>query len=336
MKTMDVLNTSFDEWMDHPKTWRITLAVVVVLFAAAFLVGYIEYGVADMFLRGYWRNLFLPPIITLYILVIAPRISLLEAEVFRVFKQLASLSDDDLTALAHEAASVSPGREVGAVVGGMLFGLAVTALSARGDVTWVTAYALLANPLSFGILSWTIYASTVSIKFTAVLLKQPLHVDLFNLTPYKIAGQHSLLLALAFVGGITISLIFSAFDLTALQQPIFWIINTPILTVPLVIFFLNMSPTQKIIAAAKTEALNAVGGRISAIALDLLQSGGGQVSNRESLSGELEALLAYEQRLQQIQTWPYDVSTLRTLFVSVLVPALTVLAQVYLRTLLGG
>ena len=42
-----------------------------------------------------------------------------------------------------------------------------------------------------------------------------------------------------------------------------------------------------------------------------------------------DALLAYEDRLKEARTWRYNTAMLRTLFISVLVPVITVAAKVF-------
>ena len=50
------------------------------------------------------------------------------------------------------------------------------------------------------------------------------------------------------------------------------------------------------------------------------------VSSAGTLGAEINALVAYETRLQAASTWPYDTAMLRTLFFSVIFPAVAALA----------
>jgi hypothetical protein len=50
-------------------------------------------------------------------------------------------------------------------------------------------------------------------------------------------------------------------------------------------------------------------------------------SDPGGLPSEISALVAYEARLQAARTWPYNVSILRTLFFSVFIPLMSVLAR---------
>ena len=46
------------------------------------------------------------------------------------------------------------------------------------------------------------------------------------------------------------------------------------------------------------------------------------------LPAQIAALVTYEERLQAARTWPYNVSILRTLFFSVFIPLVSILARV--------
>ena len=59
----------------------------------------------------------------------------------------------------------------------------------------------------YGLLAWTIYATLASTRLTNALLSQPLQIDPFDLSPFEPIGRQSLLNALVFVGGISLSLI---------------------------------------------------------------------------------------------------------------------------------
>ena len=46
------------------------------------------------------------------------------------------------------------------------------------------------------------------------------------------------------------------------------------------------------------------------------------------MGSEINALVAYEERLKATSTWPYDTAMLRTLFFSVIIPGVATLARV--------
>ena len=138
--------------------------------------------------------------------------------------------------------------------------------------------------------------------------------------------RQSLLLALVFIGGITLSLLFT-YSEARLTAPEFWISNLIFVTFIILIFFLSMRPTHLILAAEKKRVLEPVTKRINDACRELVQ----QLENGKNpgeLSGQISALVAYEQRLSAARTWPYNVIILRTLFFSVFIPMISILARV--------
>jgi hypothetical protein len=69
------------------------------------------------------------------------------------------------------------------------------------------------------------------------------------------------------------------------------------------------------------------------------QAGRALIQRREesqdigNLAAEIQALIAYDQRLQMTRTWPYNTAMLRTLFFSVLIPVATVLVRYIIERL---
>lgn len=333
---VELPETYFDRWIGRKRSTFVTALLALILYGIAYAVGALEYGTTAVFTEGHWRYLFLSPSIIVYISVLAPWLSKLEVKANYAIAVLTTLDADELGKLVQETATLTPAQEIGAIVVGAGFGSFLTGPALTAPITPVNVVMFILTAATFGLLAWTIQASTISIKVTAALLRRPLNVNVFDLTPFDAIGQQSLVLALSFVGGITLSLVFTAFDPAMLAAPVFWLVNLPILLVPVAVFFLNMSPTHRIIAEAKKAELETVRQHIPRLAHRLLLHDDAEADDKTRLSTRFEALLAYEQRLQQVQTWPYDVSTLRKLFASFLLPVITVVAQVLLRMMLGG
>lgn len=179
----------------------------------------------------------------------------------------------------------------------------------------------------FGVIGWTIYVSFVGTRFTGAILRLPLRIEPLDTTPFEAIGRQSLLLALVFVGRITISLLSSVNDLGVIRDWRFWVLYFPIVSVPVIIFFLNMRPTHAVLAA-KNQELNAVRDQIISTGKALMEhlANGQDAAQPAQLT---DALLAYEDRLKEARTWRYNTAMLRTLFISVLVPVITVAAKVF-------
>lgn len=332
---MEFTETLFERSIGRPRARHTILLIALILYGAALLVGALEYGIDSLFAEGHWRGLLVGPTVILYVLLIAPRLTKMENEVIDAILPLAELNGEPSDALASASPSIDPQQELGAIAFGLLGGAIIVAAYGGLALDWVTVYGLILTPAMLGLLSWTVYASVVSIRVTAALLQQPLSVDVLNLGPFKVVGRSSLYLALAFVGGVTIALVFSAPDASVLLTLEFWLINGPMFLMPVMIFFWNMHPTHKLIASAKEAELEDMRHLMRSLSVRLLE-GIRETEGAPQVTAEIQALIAYEKRLEQVQTWPYDVSTLRSLVVSVLVPGVTVLAQVAVRRLLGG
>lgn len=331
---MNSSETIFEKTIGRPKSGLVTLLIGLGLFLFALFVGILTYGLPGLFIDGVWRGFFIYPSIIFYIFLIAPKLSVMENEVIEAIIPLADLTEEKFDEFVKDTQVIRPLREwlaVGVGVGFIVF-IQITTRSVSFDLSGI--YFFLMAAAAFGILSWTIYASILSVQITAELLKQPLQVNLFDLSPYKVVGRSSLYLALAFIGGVTLALVFSAPDPSVFQSLQFWLINMPMFLIPVIIFFWNMQPTHLIIERAKRKALKQTGQTIQVLSRQLME-GIERTSDTEQLSQTLQAMLALEKRINDVLTWPYEASTLRSLFGSVMIPIITVLIQVVLRRLLG-
>ncbi len=140
------------------------------------------------------------------------------------------------------------------------------------------------------------------------------------------------MIAVVFIGGITFSLIFIGLDLSSLKQLQFWLVYIPLAMVPIVLFFLNMTPTHRVLANAKTMELASVQEKLQESYrnfLDLMNNDLGT----DTLPGEISALAIYEKHLKETRTWPYNTAMLRTLFFSVLIPVGTLIGRIIVEAL---
>jgi hypothetical protein len=257
----------------------------------------------------------------------------MESAVLRSFRPVVLVDDDQFNRLVYRATRSGFLQEAIVFGAGALLGLAMAAQSLAGSRSWLGLEVLLSLPLMYGLLAWVVYGSVLSTRQTAALLRQPLRIDPFDTAPFEPMGRQSLLLALVFVGGNTLSLPFVAPQLAVLLRPEFWLFYIPLGVVPVVIFFLGMAPVHRVLTAVKDREQQAVQQQFLRLSRDLMQRlQGGQETG--SLAAEINALAAYGERLQTAPTWPYNTGMLRTLIFSVFVPAATVLAKIAVDVLL--
>jgi len=303
-------------------TVAISLLLILMPFGAAYLDGVLE----DYVSQGAWRVLLLPSVVIIYILVVTPIMTQKEAEVVEAFRPLLLIDDDDLDRLVDEASRLNPIGEVAALGLGGALGLWVSQSWVYGtDAFWLKLCLSLWGTFMFGLLGWVIYAAVSGTRLTAELHRQPLRFDIFDTKPFEPIGRQSLTIALVFVGGIVLSMLFllgqGSFDW---QNLLFAGI---LLLVPVLVFFLNMRDTHRVLAAEKERELEAVQQRILQACRTLMERMGADESSG-TLAAEINALVAYEARLLEARTWPYNTAMLRTLFFSAVIPGGAALARV--------
>ena len=317
----------FDRWIARPRRPWPTALVAVALFAALPVASALD-GTLERFLTTDAWRLWLFPTVIAYILAVAPLMGRIDRAVQASFRAILEIPQEETERLFQTAGVPRPTGEMRAVAVGALLGY--LSLWGTGNAVpdgWLEIVGIAEAVLMYAMLAWVIYLSLIGSRLMRVLHRQPLRVDPFDVTPFEAIGRQGLVLALVFVGGITLSILFVGFRSENVRLAAFWLSYFPPTLVPIVIFFLIMQPTHRVLSAAKKRELEAVRRHIVASCRALAQRiESGQET--PALSQQVLALSAYERRLEQMPTWPYNTSMLRTLFFSVLVPAGTFGARV--------
>jgi hypothetical protein len=89
--------------------------------------------------------------------------------------------------------------------------------------------------------------------------------------------------------------------------------------VALVVFFLNMRDTHRVLADTKERELILAQRRISR-AHHALKRAAQAGEDTQAIAAELSAWIACEERLNQTRTWPYNTTIIRNLLISTLMP----------------
>ena len=323
---MDRSKSFFDRILSRKRPTRVMAGVSLLLLLLPFAAAYLD-GILEPFLRqGEWRIFLLSPAIIVYILLVSPRMERMGTEVVRDFRPLVASDDEAYESLVQEATRTNPVHELVAFGIGAILGVA-SALASGMETRfiWTSTYFFLTTVFMYGLLVLVIYGAAASTRLNAALHRQPLRFDILDPTAFEFVGRQSLLLALVFVGGITLSFIF-AFQPQSLSDPIFWLSYLPLILVTLLIFFASMRPTHQVLSEEKKRAIQPVEERINRACRELVEQADARQDAR-NLSAEINALLVYEQRLQAARTWPYNTGMLRTLFFSVFIPAGTVVVK---------
>jgi hypothetical protein len=319
---MEILSVSpLNRFITRPRPTWVGITVCSVLLLLPIIAISLD-GAWDVVIPyGQLRPLLVAPVVIIYILVVSQLIAKNDANMVQAFRPLVMLDEERFGQLVREGSRVSRVGEGLALVFGLLFGLGLS-LSWLQDTTtfWLGLYILISQGLMHSLLMWVIYSSIAGARLIALLHRQPMKIDILDIRPFEPIGRYSLALSLVFVGGITLGAIFGLnVDYIFAWQT--WTFYLPFLAVPVIVFFLNMRDTHRLLATEKRRQLQIVRQKIRQVGQVLQQ----KLAQDEALGEsaiEFNALVAYETRLQAAPTWPYNTAMLRALFFTLLLPLL--------------
>ena len=317
----------WDQLMGRQRRPWVILGISLLLILAPLVAAYLDGLLDDLLSQGHWRLALSPAAVIIYILAVSPIVDRAGAGVIDAFRPLVLMDDDSLDRLVAEASRRSPIGEGLAFSLGAVFGLWLgQSWLSDSDAFWLRLVLVPAAGLMFGLLAWTIYAAVAGTRLTAELHAHPLRVDILDTKPFWPVGRQSLTIALVFIGGIVLGMVFSLGEENILDWRN-WLIYALLALVSVLVFFLNMRPTHRVLATEKKRELAAVQRNILLACRGLMaRMDAGEGTG--TLGAEINALVAYEERLRAASTWPYDTAMLRTLFFSVILPGIAALARV--------
>jgi hypothetical protein len=316
----------FYDLLPWPRRWTIAMIGVILLLiplALAWVKGsigqFLTVGIVGL-------RLFFPGIVITYTLIVVHLLQPTRERVARSLRPLLQIDDDTFVATVRRVSHLNPVHELAGFGCGVIVFLAIVGLPGSGGDEvgyWVVLYYYVASMIMFGAVGWCVYAVIRVSRLTNALLRQPIKIDIFDVTPLEPIGAQSLYLSLAFIGAILISLPSSPYPLLSWQNIT---ISTILILISVLVFFLNMYGTHGLLAAAKKQQLAIVESRIAQTYQQLL---GLTASGQDThfLATELNAWAAAKYELIRARTWPYNTEMLRTFQVSVLIPVLVNLAR---------
>jgi hypothetical protein len=310
----------------------LTLVLVLFLVMAAFLDGQIDsLGGWD-----FWRQFIGAPVIVAYIFVIYPYMWRLGRNAMDTFRQL---QPTDNTENTHTIVCTPRRRwEWASIVAGVLFWVLLQ--QAWGwdwgvDGWWLYLYALVCFSILFGLLGWLIYVSIVESRNLNRLSRQKLDLDIFNTSALIPVARASLSTSFAFLGGISLSLIFQTVDSLLVWSNI--AIYAVLVAATLLIFFFSIWSTHRTMAMTKQDELSLARTELEKAIRRLKESS--LVEQSQELSDLHSAVAAwgtYERHVREAREWPFNATILRRLAASTLIPALVYLLKVFLGIRLFG
>ena len=246
------------------------------------------------------------------------------------FRPLLAIDDDDFDQLLTGASPLDRRREWLAMGIGVAAGLLLNRPWTWGGahLFWFKLWGMLAPILAFGLLGGFIYRSLAYTRLLTELHRQPLDIDILDPTPLEPLARFSLGISLGFIGGTTLRLLFNP-DPQELLRIQSLIIYGALILVSVLVFFLGMMSSHRVMAEAKERELKLVRHNLAAMYQGWKeQTAEGRPQDMETLSYAITAGLGYEKRIAEAPEWPYTTGTLRNLIVSTLLPVVAWAAQV--------
>ncbi|HEY41351.1 MAG TPA: hypothetical protein G4O18_05780 [Dehalococcoidia bacterium] len=310
--------------------WRwatVIVAAVLLLFFA--LAALLDGSFSDLSDWNLWRAFLGPPCIIVYILSIYPFMQRMWERALQAFEPLLPSEENETVVTA-----LVPNRRwewVAVLLGAALwFGIERPWLWVD---QWLDVYASVTILLMFAILSWLIYNGLICARRLNILSRKPLNIDIFNTELVPVA-RYSMGMALAFTGGISLSLVFQSIESLLAWQSI--TIYSILVCATILLFFLSMWSTHNVMARAKRREHDLARNNLEKVTRELREAAvQDSPEEMDRLYTAVAAWGIYERHVRETPEWPYNATILRRLSVSVLIPAVVYLIKVMFNLTIG-
>jgi hypothetical protein len=271
--------------------------------------------------RFLWRPYFMPIVLVPFILFgyMPVQRAMIAAE--ESLSRVISLPSDELGRQKAEALGLD--QRLGWLIAVSFSGVGL--ITARLLVwapvgVWLRIFALFSYALMTGLVARVLFETLALRGYFGALQRLPLEFDLFHPAPFEPLARFSLLLSSLLMGGVTLCI-----PLASEPQAALYIISSLTfgltILVALLSFFLNLLGIHNTMSDVKGRALARVRSIVGATYEELTRRIEAQRWDEvPGVKDTLQALLAYEKRVQEAPEWPYTSVALRRLIASALVP----------------
>ncbi len=276
------------------------------------------------------------PILTTYILLLYPFIWRLWQRAVETLQRL-SQPETKSSQLAVEHYSLKRRWEWVALIAGVALWLSLQqpwTWTWWPERLWLSIYDTTTQMILFGLLGWLIFTSLAGSRYLGSLSRQQLKLNIFNPGSLTPIASSSLGLSLAFIGGISLSMIFQTQETFLRWNNI--IIYAVLVCVTVALFFLSMWSVHRAMAKDKKNKL-ALANRHLAEASHKLeeQTLQNKLEGLDKLSLTISAWGSYERLIRGAQVWPFNAGIIRRLVASTVVPFIVFIIRAFLGQRLG-
>jgi hypothetical protein len=319
-----------DRIVTHAGLSRYTFAAVIVFLLALplSLALLSPGGQAAVRPRGLWK-LGLEPTLIVYILGIYPWLQKRFALATDALRPL--FTEPEIVDKVHAR---SRRGEVMAMSIGAAFSFWVTS-SWRIDETWLRLYLVTANVVLFSLMALAIFDGVERTRRLARVVGAGLELDLFDrqlLAPMARWGQT---VALTFVGGICLSLLFQSYE--TLHSVRSLVIYSILIVVALTLFFTSVWSIHRALVAAQQRELTVVRQHWT-LARSAYKRELAEGADRDAvrLYEPMVVLGAYEARILAASTWPFNPKIVKEVMASLVAPFLIYGLKIAIGRLAGS
>jgi hypothetical protein len=315
-----------------PWRWIMVIAAVLLLLFLI-LAAYLDGVFSDLSHWSLWRNFLDGPVLIIYLLVAYPFVWRLWWRSVLVLQSLLPIDEGNSNRVEVEVPLTNRRLEWVAILIGAVFWLSLWqpwSRSWESGTIWLSAYDVATQTILFSLLGWLIYSSFVGNWYLHRSGRQSLNMDIFDTGILTPIARSSLGFSLAFIGGISLSLVFQTQeDLLTWNNIIVYVILV-CFTIPL--FFLSMWSAHSIMAKAKQRELDLVQQHLKAASRELRERmSQSELLSASELSSTIAVIVSYERRIREAPSWPFNASIIGRLLASIVVPA-----GVYLIKIISG
>jgi hypothetical protein len=307
--------------------------VAAVLLLLLILATFLDGAINDLSTWRFWQNNLEGPVVIIYILVVHVFMWRLRERAIQVFRPLLLLDEDDFNRLAAKTSAPNRRREWTSVLIGVGFVVVLGQpwnLGWGSGELWWSVYLVITGSLMNGLLAWLIYDTLTGVFRINRLSRRDLKLDIFNTELLTPIARWSLGISLAFVGGISLSLVFGTQESLLRWQSITMYVI--LVCVTGLIFFLSMWSTHGAMARVKRRELQLVQQHLRVASSKLKErAADGRLGRMEELSSTITAWVSYERRIKESPEWPFDAGIIRRLMASTLAPVAVFLIKVLSR-----
>lgn len=277
-----------------------------------------------------WRGGLLSPAILMLTLFAEPAIRMLRDSGVVALRKTTGLSTPEYQDWIDKSAPNCTWRSqmIAFGLGALATLLLLGAWSTIADGEWANIYGLFSLTFLDATLAWLIYTAYVNTKLFAAISTRLSRPDPMRPAMFYPVGRWNLSFSTFLVLAVGVSVVF--LPTSSLVSYETGVVFSVLILAAIAVFFLGSSSAHRAMAGAKQEQIDLARDH-AMTAMQRLQVD----DANESVAASVTAWIAYERRIAEAPSWPFDTAMLRRLAISIAVPGAAVLARV-LPNYIGG